>query len=196
MTNQKPMPTPHKSSLFIISGPSGAGEDSVIEGMQERGLETERVITTTTRPMRKGEEQGKPYYFIPKDEFEKKIKAEGFAEWSESCGYYYGCTIQELERVENSGKIGIWKVEYKGTKKIKEKFSEIVAILIAPPSIEILEKRLIRRGQDSPGVIKDRLKYAREWMSDTSFYDYEVVNEEGRLGQTIDKVLSIIKKHS
>ncbi|MDD5464669.1 MAG: guanylate kinase, partial [Candidatus Moranbacteria bacterium] len=97
----------HKSNIFIISGPSGAGEDSIIGGL-EKLFDVERVITTSTRQMRPGESQANPYYFISKDEFAKKLKSGEFAEHAEQYnGNFYGVSKEELERVKNSGKIGI-----------------------------------------------------------------------------------------
>ena len=92
-------------NVFIISGPSGAGEDSIIEGLRER-FPIERIITTTTREMRSGESQGNPYYFISKEEFERKIQEKGFVEYAlQYNGNLYGVTKEEIERVGKSGKL-------------------------------------------------------------------------------------------
>ena len=182
------------SKIFIISGPSGAGEDSVIEGLQKH-FEIERVVTSTTRPMRPGESQGKPYHFLSREEFEKKIKNNELAEWAEEYNNnLYGVTKKELERVANSGRIGIWKIEYKGVMSVKEKFPEIKSIYIAPPSLEVLRERIRRRNPDiSEEYIRERMDYTREWIKHEDIYDYKVVNEEGKLEETIEKVAEIIK---
>jgi len=183
------------SKIFIISGPSGAGEDSVIEGLRKY-FEIERVVTSTTRSMRSGESQGKPYYFLSREEFEKKIKNDELAEWAEEYNNnLYGVTKSELERVANSGRIGIWKIEYKGVVTVKEKFPEIKSIYIAPPSLEVLRERIQRRNPDvSEEYIKERMDYTKEWMKYEDIYDYKVVNEEGKLEETIEKVAEIIRK--
>jgi guanylate kinase len=182
------------SKIFIISGPSGAGEDSVIEGLRKH-FKIERVITSTTRPMRPGESQGKPYYFLSREEFEKKIKNNELAEWAEEYNNnLYGVTKKELERVANSGRIGIWKIEYKGVMNVKEKFPEIKSIYIAPPSLEVLQERIRRRNPDvSEEYIRERMNYTQEWIKHENIYDYKVVNEEGKLEETIEKVAEIIK---
>ena len=182
------------SKIFIISGPSGAGEDSVIEGLRKH-FKIERVITSTTRPMRPGESQGKPYYFLSREEFEKKIKNNELAEWAEEYNNnLYGVTKKELERVANSGRIGIWKIEYKGVMNVKEKFPEIKSIYIAPPSLEVLQERIRRRNPDvSEEYIRERMNYTQEWIKHENIYDYKVVNEEGKLEKTIEKVAEIIK---
>lgn len=181
-------------SLFIISGPSGAGEDSVIDGLKKYFL-IERVITTTTRQMRPGERQGHPYYFISKKDFQKKIKENQFFEWAEEYGRYYGVSREEIERVKNSGKIGVWKIAYKGVITAKKLMPDILAILISAP-LDILEKRIrLRNPEYSDDFIKERIDYTKEWLKNKDIYDYEVINEQGKLDETVKKTAEIIKKH-
>ncbi|MFZ5982377.1 MAG: guanylate kinase [Patescibacteria group bacterium] len=185
-----------RGNLFIISGPSGAGEDSVIEGLREY-LPIERVITTTSRPMREGDKQGSPYYFISREEFEQKIKNGELAEWAKEYNdNFYGVTKEELDRVSESGRVGIWKIEYKGVIFAKKNFPEVRSIYIAPPSLEILAERIRRRNPEvSEEYIEERMDYTREWMRHEDVYDFKVVNEEGKLNETIQKVAKIIKNN-
>jgi guanylate kinase len=184
------------SKIFIISGPSGAGEDSVIEGLREH-FDIERVITTTSRGIRAGDSEGKPYYFISRKEFEEKISREELAEWAKQYNNnLYGVTKKELERVANSDRIGIWKIEYKGVTTVKHKFPEIKSIYIAPPSLDILRKRILKRDPNiSPEYLEERIRYTKEWMKHEDIYDYKVTNEEGKLDETIQKVADIIQKN-
>ena len=186
-----------KSNIFIISGPSGAGEDSIIEGLRKY-LQIEKIITTTTRKMREGDIDGISYYFISREEFEKNIADNKFTEYAEEYNRnLYGVTTEELERVASSGKIGILKIEYKGVMLIKKKFPEIKSIFIAPPSLEIIEQRLRRRDKNiSEEYLKERLEYTKEWMKYENIYDYKVVNEEGKLEEAIAKVAEIIKTNA
>ena len=183
------------SNIFIISGPSGAGEDSVIEGLKKT-LSIEKIVTSTTRKIRPGEVHGLNYYYISKEEFEKKIANNELAEWAKEYNdNLYGVTKKELERVENSGKIGIWKIEYKGVISAKTNFPQIKSIYIAPPSLEILRQRIIRRDpQVTEKYLNERMTYTRKWMENEGIYDYKVINEEGKLEETIEKVTDIIKK--
>jgi len=183
-----------KSNIFIISGPSGAGEDSIIEGLKSH-LPIERVITTTTRKMRQGDSQGNPYYFISQETFQKKLDADDFAEYAQEYNSnWYGVTKEELDRVASSKKIGIWKIEYKGVITAKEKFPEIKSIYIAAPSLEILEKRIRRRNKNvSDEYIGERMNYTKEWMKYENIYDYKIINEEGELEKSIQNVVKIIK---
>lgn len=185
-----------KSHIFIISGPSGAGEDSVIEGLK-KFFDLERIITTTTRAMREGESMGIPYYFVSQEEFKEKISQDEMAEYAQEYNNnFYGVTKKELSRVQKTGKIGTWKIEYKGVMTAKKKFPEIKSIYIAPPSLEILRKRILKRDSNvTEEYLKERMVYTQEWMKHEAIYDYKVVNEEGKLDETIEKVAEIIQNN-
>ncbi len=182
-----------ENNIFIISGPSGAGEDSIIEGLKKI-LPIDRVVTTTTRKMRPGEKQGSPYYFISKNEFEKKIKDNVFFEYAvEYNDNYYGVTREEIERVKNSNKIGLWKIEYKGVMTAKRKMPEITTIFIKAP-LKVLEKRIKNRDKNiDDKYIKERMAYTKIWIKNLNIYDFIVNNKEGNLQQAIDQVAKIIK---
>lgn len=188
-----------KPNIFIISGPSGAGEDSIIEGLRKY-FPIEKVITTSTRFIRPGEAQGNPYYFISREEFIKRRDSGEFAEWTEEYnGNLYGVIKEEIERVKSAsrwtGKIGIWKIEWKGVITAKKIFPEIPAIFITVSDLKILENRIRRRGGISEEYIKERMEYTKEWMRHKDVYDHEVYNEEGKLDEAIAKTAEIIKKH-
>lgn len=185
-----------KSNIFIISGPSGAGEDSIIDALVEK-MPIERIITTTTRNKRPGEVDGKSYYFVSQEEFEKKLAAGEFAEHAKQYnGNLYGVSKTELERVQESGKIGIWKIEYKGVMTIKNMYPEIIAILINTTTLEVLEGRIRHRDNVSDEYIKERMEYTKEWLKHTNVYDYVVINENGKLNKAVEKVIDIIKSNS
>ncbi|MCX6765427.1 MAG: guanylate kinase [Candidatus Moranbacteria bacterium] len=187
--------TGKKLNLFIISGPSGAGEDSIISGLKKY-FPIERVITTATRLMRPGESQSKPYYFISRDEFQKKIGKGDFIEYAkEYNNNFYGTEKKELERVKNSGRVGIWKIEYQGVITAKNLFPEIPVIFITVSNLKILEDRIRRRDGVSEEYIKERMEYTKQWMKHKDIYDYKVVNEEGKLDEAIAQTAEIIKNH-
>ena len=182
-----------KTRVFIISGPSGAGEDSVIKGLKEQ-MNFDKVVTTTTRPMRPGEENGVSYYFISKDEFEKGIKENRFFEYAlADQGNYYGGTFQEIERVRQSLSPVLWKIDYKGVLVAKKILPEAKSIFIFVP-LDQLKKRLIGRGENDE-MIEERLEYAKGWYENESAFDYKVENKEGQLQETIQQVLEIIQKN-
>lgn len=187
----------NKSKLFIISGPSGAGEDSIIQGLKKL-LPIEKVVTTTTREKRDGEVDGNPdaYYFISKEEFQKGIIEDRFFEYArEYNDQFYGVTKKEIKRVVNSGRIGIWKIEYKGVMTIKKLMPEVVSILITVPSLEILRQRILKRGA-SEEFVRERMDYTKEWLKHKDIYDYEVVNYENKLDEAVENVKEIILKET
>ena len=185
-----------KSNIFILSGPSGAGEDSIINGLNKY-FEIERIVTTTTRKMRQGESQGNPYYFISEEEFKKRLNKGSFAEHAQHYnGNFYGVTKEELKRVQVLNKIGIWKIEYQGVMTAKKSYPDIIAILINTTNLEVLKDRIRLRDNASEESIKERMKYTKEWLKHKNIYDYEVINENGKLDIAISEVAKIIQANT
>jgi len=181
-----------KNNIFIISGPSGAGEDSIIEGLKKI-LPIERIITTTTRKMRPNDKQGKPYFFISKEKFLQGIKNKNFLEYAKEYNdNYYGVTHKEINRIKKSNKIGLWKIEYKGVITVKKIMPAIKSILINAP-LEIMVNRIKKRDNVSEKYITSRIAYTKKWLKHKDIYDYEVINEENKLAKTIQEVADIIR---
>ncbi len=179
--------------IFIVSGPSGAGEDSVIEAVQKRG-DYNRVITTVTRKMRSGEEDGRPYYFISRERFEEMLKNDEFVEWAIVYDDYRGATKLEIERLLNEARPIIWKVDWQGVATIKKHYPEAVSIFITPPSYEVLEERLKRRGTETDLEIKRREAFTKKWLLKRDMYNHVVVNADGELDAAIAEVERIIRE--
>jgi len=181
-------------NIVIISGPSGAGEDSIIDGLAKH-TRVNRVITTTTREKRPGESDGNPYYFISKEEFEKKVAGNEFIEWAQQYnGNLYGVTRSELERVNSLPGIGTWKIEYKGVISAKKLFPEIRAIFVMAESLDILAERIRSRSHVTEDYIRERMDYTKEWLQHENIYDYKVINKQGHLEGAVDEVMEILKK--
>lgn len=180
-------------NIFVIFGPSGSGQDSVIEGIAKL-LPIERVITTVSREMRSSESQMHPYYFVSPEAFEELIQTDSLAEYVKKyTGIYYGVTKQELDRVLNSEKVCVWKVDFEGAITIKKRFPHAVVIMIDAP-LEVIEQRIRNRETLPEEEIQSRLSHIRQWLP-KSIYDYRVENEEGKLDQTIKRVKAIIESH-
>ena len=179
-------------SLFLISGPSGSGQDSVIEKLGGI-LPIERIITTTTRPMRPSESDGRPYRFISREAFEEGLKRGDFIEYARHYGgEYYGVAKREVERVRDSGKVGIWKVDWQGVRNIKAIFPSVQAILITAP-LDVLEARLRRRDPDrSEASLRERMAYSRQFADHLDLYDFVVENRDGALDAAVQEVADII----
>ena len=179
------------NNLIIISGPSGSGQDSVIEGLEQQ-IPIERVITTTTRAMRVGETNGHPYYFISEEEFAEGLARDNFFE--HACQYNgksYGVTFAEIERVKRSGRIGIWKMDYQGVMSAKKLIQGIVAILIFAP-LDVLKARIERRDHPTPAYLAERMAYSEQYFAKRDVYDYAVENKEDELASTVAQIRTII----
>lgn len=183
-----------KKPIFIISGPSGAGEDTIIEALK-KDMPIDKIVTTTTRKKRKGEKHGKDYYFLSEQEFDSVLKNNGFFEHATQYnGKQYGVTHKEIQRVINSQKIGIWKIEYQGVIKAKELLGDdVVTIFISVP-LDQLKKRIMHRGDMTPQEVEDRMEYSKKWMEHKDIYDYEVDNSDGQLNVAISRIKEIIQK--
>ncbi|MDP2736335.1 MAG: hypothetical protein Q8O59_00955 [bacterium] len=185
----------NKNNIFIISGPSGSGKDAIINGLKKI-LPAKQLITTVSRPMRAGERQGRPYYFISKKQFEKNIKQNKFFEYDFHYNNYYGLTCEEINQAKTSSKIYFWQAEYKGVITAKKKMSDLTAIFINSP-LEILMDRMRRRETKlDKKIFKQRIKDIKEWLKHLNIYDYIVENQEGKLNQAIKQVAEIIKKNT
>lgn len=185
-----------RGKLFVVTGPSGAGKDSVLARTKELGLDAGSVITTSTRAMRPGESERHPYYFVTQEEFEKKIDQKEMIEWAEVYGNYYGSTRAEVERVLAENPVVIVKVDPQGARTFKEMMPEATTIFIAPPSVEFLKKRLEGRATDSPEVIAKRLAIASSEMEHLETWDHVIRNEEGKLDDAANEFLQIIQNAS
>jgi guanylate kinase len=182
-----------KSNLFLISGPSGAGKDSVIDGLA-KFLPIEKVITTTSREMRAGESQKNPYYFISREEFKTGIEQGLYLEYAQEYNdNYYGVSRDEIERVKHCDKIGIWRVGYNGVINIKKILPEIKVINIRA-SLKELENRIKNRDANAAAYIQDRLEKDKKWLKRKDLFDYDIMNSTGKLDKTIAKIAEIIKK--
>lgn len=184
-------------NIFIVSGPAGSGKDSVISCLAEK-IPLARIITTTTRPKRMGEQAGLDYHFISRKAFENGIAENRFAEYSiNENNEYYGVTREELQKATLSEVPAIWKLDWKGVISAKKLFPSVPAIFVIAPT-EVLEKRLRKRdGSDrNEAYFRDRMAYTEEWLKHIDIYDYTITNEEGRLSEAVKAVEAIISKHA
>ena len=179
--------------LFVISAPSGAGKSTLCRAVRDRFADLVYSVSYTTRSPRSGEQNGKDYHFITKDEFEKGIAHNRWAEWAEVHGYYYGTSADFLNQVLSAGRDILLDIDIQGTRKIRQRYPDGVTIFIMPPSLETLKSRLQSRGTDSPEVIAVRLKNADEEMAQKDLYHHIIIND--RLTDAIAELIVIFEKY-
>jgi guanylate kinase len=164
--------------LIIISAPSGAGKSTLCRKLIEELPNACYSVSVTTRSPRRGEVEGKDYFFVSKKEFRQKVKRGELAEWALVHGHYYGTPKDFLERNMVKGKDVILDIDVRGTMRLKKRYPEAVFIFLAPPSFSELEKRLRGRGRNNETTIKKRLANARWEIERIGSYDYLVVNDQ------------------
>jgi guanylate kinase len=179
--------------LFILSAPSGAGKSTLCRAVQNRFPDILYSISYTTRPPRKGEQDGVDFHFITDDEFEKGIARDCWAEWAKVHNNYYGTSADLLNRALTSGQDILLDIDVQGMRQIVKKYPAGVTIFIMPPSPEILRLRLEARGTDSPEIIALRLKNAQKEMALKDLYRHVVTNDE--LTDAVAELLGIFEKY-
>ena len=182
-----------KGLLFIVSGPAGSGKGTVVNELIANHPSLTLSISATTRQPRPGEVDGVHYHFISKEEFEQRIKDGKMLEYAIYSGNYYGTPQKEVEEAMNEGKDVILEIEVAGAMQIKEKIKDSVAIMLTPPSKEVLESRLRGRGTETEEVIKWRLERAKEELLLMPQYDYSVINEDNKSNECAEMIYTIIK---
>lgn len=167
----------NKGVLTVISGFSGSGKGTVVGKMVD-SYDYALSISATTRKPRTGDVDGVHYFFLTKEEFEGRIKDNGFLEWAEYVGNYYGTPKDYVEKMLSEGKNVILEIEMQGGLKVKEQCPEAVLIFMVPPSAKELKNRLINRGTEDMETINRRLMRASEEIEYIDDYDYIVINED------------------
>ena len=184
--------TKNKGQLVIISSPSGGGKDSVIRELLKRFSSSTRLITTTSRPMRPGNVEGVDYYFIDKQSFEDKIAQEDFVEYNIYAGNYYGTQKQHLQDCLNSYSLVFSQLEVNGKHNLDKLEIPHISVFLLPESLDILRKRIENRGGLTKEKIDERMAIAKNEIANSTDYDHQIVNKEGELAKTIDKITEIL----
>lgn len=181
-----------RGKIIVISAPSGTGKTTIVKMILKKFKNLKYSVSTTTRPKRENEIEGKDYFFVTEDEFKKLIKENYFIEWQKVHNYYYGTSREFVEKILNSGYNCILDIDVKGGVSLKKIYPDGIYIFLLPPSMEELKKRLITRGTESPEELKLRLKNAKKEIKFKKYYDYVIVNDD--LKETVKKIVEILKK--
>jgi guanylate kinase len=177
------------TSLVVVSAPSGAGKTTLCKKLLEEFPSLILSISCTTRPKRFNEQEGQDYFFLTKEAFEKRIADNGFAEWAKVHDNYYGTSKEFVEKAFKSGKSLLLDIDVQGAASLKQVYpKETLRIFISPPSIAVLEERLLGRGTDDSRAIQRRLANARKEMEQSKEFDHIIVND------TLDQAYAEIKE--
>ncbi len=181
-----------KGSLYVFTGPSGAGKGTLLSRLQEQDDRLFYSISATTRAPRSGETDGVQYYFLSKAEFEEKIAQNAFLEYAQYVENYYGTLEAPVNEKLEQGFDVILEIEVQGAMQVHKKRPDAVMVFIAPPSFEELAARLRGRGTEDEEKVLKRLETAKEELKHQNEFDYVVVND--KIDRAVEKLQDILAK--
>jgi guanylate kinase len=185
------MPSTHKPLVYIISAPSGSGKSTLVTELLMLVPDLDFSISYTTRPPRGSERDGKQYFFVSRNEFERMIDRDEFLEYADVFGNYYGTARRFLHEAEQKGHDLLLDIDVQGAKQIKRKLPEAISIFVLPPDRKTLEWRLRKRSEDAEEVIQRRLVTASREIENYDKYNYILVNN--RLEESIESFKAIVR---
>lgn len=196
--SEDPMNTSHgmpQGKLIVVSAPSGAGKTTIVKAILKKYPSMLFSISAATRARRETEVDGKDYYFLSRQEFERRIQAGELVEWEEIYGNLYGTLKQEVNKALSSGKVMLFDIDAKGGLSIKRTYPrDSVLIFIKPPSIDILETRLRGRKTEDDTTFKRRMDRVAMELGMASQFDFQVVNDD--LQSAIAEVDKLVLAHT
>jgi guanylate kinase len=166
--------------VFVITGTSGEGKSTLARALAGRVAEVELAVSATTRPRRPTEEDGRDYYFLSDEEFNRRLEAGDFLEWVElpwGEGYRSGTLWSELDRIASEGRSPLLEIETGGALRVRDRVPAAVTIFVTAPSSEELERRLRSRATESEGEIEERLDVAQGQLALEPEFKYKIVND-------------------
>jgi guanylate kinase len=179
--------------LIVISGPSGVGKDSVVNGLKQRNLPMHFVVTVTTRERREEETHGVDYFFVSKEEFARMIEQGELIEYAIVYKDYKGIPKEQVKEALASGQDVVMRVDVQGAATIRKLAPEAVLVFLTTESEESLVKRLRSRRSETAENLSLRIATARQELKRATEFDYVIVNADGALEKTIDTVIAIIQ---
>lgn len=167
-----------KGNLIIISSPSGGGKGTLIKEVLERVPNLGYSVSLTTRAPRFGEEDGRHYHFVTKEEFQNEISAGGFLEYAEVHRNLYGTSKSQIERITDAGRDVVLEIDVQGAESVMEQVPNAVSIFILPPSYETLRARLTARATEGSNDLEVRLRNSHFEVSRHNLFKYVIINDE------------------
>ena len=178
--------------MIIMSGPAGSGKGTVRKCLMEKSDNFSFSVSATTRAPRAEDTEGVTYYFVSREDFEKKIASGEMLEYAEYVGNFYGTPKTPVEKALDEGRDVILEIETKGAMAVKEKMPDAVTVMILPPDGKTLRARLEGRGTETPDVVEKRMNTARDEVLKLDLYDYVVINDNGMSDKAADDIMAII----
>jgi guanylate kinase len=179
--------------LVVLSGPSGAGKDTVRAELVRRGLPYHFALTATTRPPRAGEHDGVDYHFLSRARFEDLIATGGLMEYEQyENGHYYGSPKADVREALRAGGVVVMRTDVRGAVSIKRLVPGAITIMVYTASLEALRRRLLARRTETPESLERRMALASDELRRVDEFDYAVLNDDGALDRAVDQTEAII----
>ena len=182
--------------LFVLSGPSGVGKDAVLSRMRQLDRPLHFTVTATTRPIRAGERDGVDYIFTSTSDFRRLIADGGLMEWAEVYGNLYGVPRAQVTNALQHGRNVLLKVDVQGAATVRGMYPESVLIFLEPPGMDSLDNRLRERATEQGEALRIKLDTAHEEMKAADWFDYRVVNHDGRLDEAVSAIDRIVTRET
>lgn len=178
--------------MFVLSSPSGAGKTTLSRRLLESDPGVVMSVSATTRPKRPNEIDGRDYFFVSQEDFERKVREDRFLEHASVFGHLYGTPREPVERALGEGRDVLFDIDWQGTQQLRQKAREdVVSVFVLPPSRAELERRLRARAQDSDAVVAGRMAKANDEISHWAEYDYVIVNDDVQRAQAqVERILA------
>jgi guanylate kinase len=180
--------------ILVLSSPSGGGKTTIARQLVTNRRDVGYSISATTRAPRPGEHEGEHYYFLPRDEFMRRVSAGAFLEWAEYGGNLYGTLRGEIERIHAAGRHAVLDIDLQGARQLRGNGAGAVEVFVLPPSGASLAERLVRRNTETAEALRRRLERAADEILAAGEYDYVIVNDD--LEHAVQQVDSIIEAES
>ena len=183
--------TKKQGLLIVLSGPSGSGKNTVCDEVKKNNKNIWESISMTSRKPRKGEIDGKSYYFVTEEEFKKNIEDDNMLEYAKFAGNYYGTPKKNIQKHLDNGEDVILVIEIQGALQIKKKLPQALFVFLLPPSMAELKRRLTDRKTESKSKIMERFETAYKEINELSKYNYVIIND--KVNDAVMKLEAIIK---
>lgn len=180
--------------ILVLSSPSGGGKTTIARRLVGKRPDLGYSISATTRMPRAGEQEGEHYYFVPRDEFMRRVDADAFLEWAEYSGNLYGTLRAEIDRIHREGQHAVLDIDVQGARQLRGNRAAAVEVFVLPPSGASLADRLVGRNTETTDALRRRLERAAEEILAAGEYDYVIVNDD--LDHAVHQVDAIVEAES